>query len=66
MKFDDEDQYIIQALAAHLQKKYNGAYVVAATRKQTILVNKGFQNDAVVNDLLSVIKELQKSDEKKK
>lgn len=64
MKFDDEDQYIIQALTAHLQEKYDGAYVVAATREQTMLVNNSFLNDAVVDNLLGVIEKLQGNDEK--
>lgn len=64
MKFDDEDQYIIQALTAHLQEKYDGAYVVAATREQTMLVNNSFLNDNVVDNLLGVIEKLQGNDEK--
>lgn len=42
MEFTAEDQYIVQALAEHLNTKYGGVYLIAGNDKQTIVINKGF------------------------
>lgn len=64
MEFTAEDQYIVQALAAHLNTKYGGAYLIAGNDKQTMIVNNGFPEGAVVDSLLNVIEKIQGDDEK--
>ena len=64
MEFTAEDQYIIQALAEHLNTKYGGTYLIIGNDKQTLVTNIGFSKENVVDRLLSVIEEFQGDDEK--
>lgn len=64
MEFTAEDQYIFQALAEHLNTKYGGVYLIAGNDKQTMAINKGFPEEAVVDSLLNVIEKIQGDDEK--
>lgn len=64
MEFTAEDQYIVQALAEHLNIKYGGVYLIAGNDKQTMAINKGFSAEDVVDSLLNVIEKIQGDDEK--
>lgn len=64
MEFTAEDQYIIQALAEHLNTKYGGAYLIVGNDKQTMVTNIGFSKESVVDSLLNVIEKIQGDDEK--
>lgn len=64
MEFTAEDQYIIQALAEHLNTKYGGAYLIVGNDKQTMVTNNGFSKESVVDSLLNVIEKIQGDDEK--
>ena len=64
MEFTAEDQYIVQALAEHLNTKYGGAYLIVGNDKQTMVTNIGFSKENVVDSLLNVIENFQGDDEK--
>ena len=66
MEFTKEDQYIIQALAEHLNTKYGGAYLIVGNDKQTMVTNNGFSEENVVDSLLNVIEYLQGDDKQRK
>lgn len=64
MEFTAEDQYIIRALAEHLNTKYGGAFLIVGNDKQTMVTNNGFSEENIVDSLLNIIEYLQGDDEK--
>lgn len=64
MEFTAEDQYIIRALAEHLNTKYGGAFLIVGNDKQTMVISNGFSEENIVDSLLNVIEYLQGDDEK--